>query len=89
VSTEVGTTCRIRYCVPVDLHPPEPGDFLRTVSRGTCYRIDEVRETPPRPARPGMRCLSLLCVRLGLDAVQLDDPGVFDLVWDRRRRSGG
>lgn len=84
---EVGTTCRIRYRIPADCNQPEPGDFLRTVPRGTCYRIDEVHETPPRPQCPGWRCLSLLCMRLGLDAVQLGEPGVFDLVWDSRRRS--
>jgi hypothetical protein len=82
----VGTTCTIRYRIPADyaeLPDIEPGDFLRTVPRGTCYRVDVAR--PVKSTRwPGARCYALTCTRLGRDAVQLGEPGVYSLVWDSR-----
>lgn len=88
MSAAVGTTCTIRYRIPADM-PDVPGlvegDLLRTVPRGTCYRIDDAR--PVRSTRwPGARCYALTCTRLGHDAVQLGDPGVYSLVWDSRQR---
>lgn len=84
----VGTTCTIRYRIPADMPEVpslEDGDFLRTVSRGTCYRIDVAREVTS--ARwPGARCYALTCTRLGHDAVAFGEPGVFSLVWDSRSR---
>jgi hypothetical protein len=84
----VGTTCTIRYRIPADLPDVpdlEEGDLLRTVPRGTCYRVDRARRV--NSARwPGARCYALTCTRLGHGAVQLGEPGVFSLEWDSRNR---
>jgi hypothetical protein len=87
---EVGTTCKIRYRIEggdPDADPVE-GDLLRTVPGGTCYRIDTVRRLPDDARWPGARRFTLKCIRLGKDAVQLGEPGVYGLVWDSRRAGG-
>jgi hypothetical protein len=85
---EVGTTCTVRYRITGGIEPADPvdGDLLRTVPGGTCYRIEEARRLPNDARWPGARRYVLKCVRLGKDAVQLGEPGVFPLVWDSRRR---
>lgn len=67
---EPGTTCRLRISY-WDGERPVAGDFLRTPS-GTCYRIDR--------ALPSV----FEVTRLGKDAVQFGEPGVFTWVFDKR-----
>ena len=74
----VGTTCKITYTCGVP--GPEPGDLIRT-SAGSCYEIEEVRESPSVLGR-----YRLKCIRLGKDAVQEGEPGVWPLYWERRPR---
>ncbi len=77
VTREPGSTCRLSY--DCGDRTPEPGDFVRTVPGGSCYRIDGVRQSPRIHGR-----FYLACTRLPRDAVQLDAPGVWDLTWYRR-----
>lgn len=72
-----GTVCRLSYDCGDDR--PEPGDFVRTVPRGSCYRIDHVKASPRLRGR-----FYLSCTRLDVDAVQLGEPGVWPLYWYRR-----
>lgn len=77
----IGTTCRLgvdRWEGGTPLDEVE-GDFLRTAA-GSCYQIVEVRK-----ARPGSKRLAtLVCIRLGKDAVGFGEPGVHRWEWTRR-----
>lgn len=67
-----GTRCKLR--VAWGEVPPE-GDILRTRA-GSCYLVERVSGK------------TLHCVRLGKDAVQLGEPGVWDWQWGSRNRRG-
>jgi hypothetical protein len=60
--------------------PLPAGDFLRT-EHGSCYRIDEVRES-----RSEHILAVYICTRLDHDAVQFGDDGVWGWRWARRPR---
>lgn len=80
---ELGTTCGIgpySWFGQADEEPPGVGDFLRTRT-GTCYLI-----TAARTIGGNRRRFMFECTRLGKDAVQLDEPGVYSLRWDSRAR---
>lgn len=81
-----GLVCTLRAyeCEPdPDGALPEAGDFFRTEA-GTCYRIDDVR-----PGRAGSKVLfAFRCTRLGRDAVQDGDDGVWRWWWRTRRPKG-
>ncbi len=73
----VGTRCTLRmyrWAGP----PPVEGDFLRTRA-GSCYLIDEVRES-----RSAHIAHVLRVTRLGKDAVCFGQEGVSLLQWMRR-----
>lgn len=56
---------------------PEEGDFLRTDS-GSCYLIDKIR-----PPKRGRAVAVFEVTRLGKDAVQFGDPGVWGWRFER------
>lgn len=78
----VGTQCKLSYDLGADHEGPLPerGDFFRAVKTGTCWMIDEVRASSVRGR------VNTTCTRLGKDAVQLGEPGVWPLYWSERRR---
>lgn len=74
-----GTRCRLTYdCGPV---APDVGDIVRTVPGGSCYLVEGVRRSPSRFER-----VYIQATRLGRDAAQLGDEGVWPLYWWPRRR---
>lgn len=51
----------------------QEGDFLKTTAKGACYRVIDVH-----PPRGDSGCdLIVKCERLGIDAVEFGQPGVF------------
>jgi hypothetical protein len=82
-----GSRCTLRcyFWENAETEPPVEGDLLVT-ARGSCYRIEQVRE-----GRPDSKVQYVLGVtRLGLDAVGVGDPGVHLWRWmDRAPAEAG
>ena len=74
----VGSQCTLTM-TRWDGDVPVEGDLLRAVPGGSCYRVDDVRRTPAGRLR-------LRVTRLGKDACQLGDEGVFGFSWNARAR---
>lgn len=74
---EPGTECTLRMSWD-DSPLPVEGDFLRSVPGGSCYRVESVRRSGER--------WNMRVTRLGRDAVQIGDEGVFAFEWNVRRR---
>lgn len=60
---------------------PVEGDLMRSEPGGSCYLIDEVR-----PSKRNPRKLTLIVTRLGKDACQPYEPGVFCFEYGGARR---
>lgn len=83
-----GTPCTLRYEAPKSAGAPRPGQKVRSVPGGACYRIDRVQLGRGEPA-PGCRRYLLFCTRLRRDEIPADGRGVWLLAWDRRRGKRG